>query len=178
MFKKFSGKSLHQYWHLFHTVLLFNFIEQRPHGVTYYDIQQIENVPASRTYRFMKKLEEEGFLERKEEQNDMGRPKYVFFITPQGFKQKELLKQRLKSILELLQTTFPTDMEFDIQLFLEKGTIAMFETPFEHIKKSNCEIDKKLELLESMREDHEDRLKKINTIIKDLKLQKKEEITK
>lgn len=174
MFKKFSGQSLHQYWHLLHTVLLFNFIEQQSQGVTYYDIQQIENVPASRTYRFMKKLEEEGYLEKKEEQNETGRPKYVFFITSQGFTQKKLLTKKLKSILELLQTAFPAKMDFDIDLFLKKGTIAMFETPLEHLQKSSCPIEKKLELLETMREDHEDRLNKINHLIQELNEQKKE----
>ena len=169
MFKKFTGKKIHEYWHALHTVLLFNFIEQHENGVTYYDVQQIENVPASRIYRQMKRLDSEGFLQKQKEVNEMGRPKYIFTVSEKGENQKELLVKKLQSVLKLLKSKFPKEMDFDIELFLKQGNIAMFESPLEHIRKSNLPLDKKIHLLTDMKQDHQERLKKINETLQELK---------
>ena len=47
------------------TLLIFNTIKNCPNGLTYYDLKQYGEIPHSKIYRMMKKLEDKGDLKKK-----------------------------------------------------------------------------------------------------------------
>ena len=162
--------TLRGHWHDLHTLLFLNFITQHKEGVTFYDLKQIENLPASRVYRKMKKLEEEGYLEKTEQQNVTGRPKFVFKISQMGLSLQDTLKTKLLKVTNLLAAQYPKHTDFDIESFLKQGTLILFKSPLQHIlENSKLEPQEKLQCLQNMKQDHEEILKKIDINISNIK---------
>ena len=64
------------------TLLIFNTIKNCPDGLTYYDLKQYGEIPHSKIYRMMKKLEEKGDLIKKNDISiETGRPKHLYFLS-------------------------------------------------------------------------------------------------
>jgi predicted transcriptional regulator len=171
MFDQLTGNKIHHYWRTLHTMLLLNFIEQHPEGVTFYDLKQIENIPASRIYRKMRNMEEMRFLVKDEERNEIGRPKYVFKISESGKIHKKHLKEKLLNVLQLVKSKFPEQMDFDFESFLQQGTITLFKSPLQHVMENKMPFKKKIICLQEIKQDHQDMIRNIDKSIKMLKKQ-------
>jgi DNA-binding PadR family transcriptional regulator len=169
MLSIFKGHKIREIWHDLHTLLLLNFITQRSEeGLTYYDLQQYDNVPHSRIYRAMKKLEEEGYLSKSTESNETGRPKHLFKISPKGKQYRDELQIKLRNVLNVIKSKFPEHMDFDIDSFLEDGTIKLFKTPIQHVLESDMQPKEKLKCLKAMKQDHQEILQDIRKNIQKL----------
>ena len=87
-----------------HTIFILNTVKEYPNGITYYDLQQMGNIPHSKIYREMKKLEEEGILRREDEKGSVGRQKHCYFLTEAGEKERERIIQSLEKSLNLISS--------------------------------------------------------------------------
>ena len=67
------------------TLLIFNTVRNCPNGLTYYDLKKFGEIPHSKIYRMMKKLEDKGDLIKKDDVSaETGRPKHLYFLSKQG----------------------------------------------------------------------------------------------
>lgn len=97
----------------FKEMMLYNTIvnHNNPDGFTYYDLTQIDpHIPHSRIYRGMKKLEESGFLKKKEVNSELGRPKHYYSLTQKGKERHEELKQGILSMFSAVQQRLTEDI--------------------------------------------------------------------
>lgn len=156
----------HKIFHHLQIFLLFNLFDDHEDGLTFYDLQQIEGLPASKIYRLMKKLEEEGYLIHEEPLNELGRPKYVFKKSPRGNERHKELKAELKQLFQVIQTSnFPSNSEFNIDEFLEKATFQLFPAPYKRILSCNISTSEKLARLREMEQEMTDSLAEIRKSI-------------
>lgn len=134
--------------------LLLNTI--RRHGeVTYNDLHEITSIPPSRIYRFVKKLESRHFLTRRDELLENNRPKHYFALSAAGTSRLEHLQGDLRHFFEFLQTRVPQGIpaDFDVEGFLEKGTLKIFCKPASLVEQDPELSDaEKLTLLSEMEE--------------------------
>ena len=64
------------------SLFIFNTIKNSPNGLTYYDLTKFGNIPHSRIYRLMKRLEDNGDLFKESDiSSETGRPKHLYFLT-------------------------------------------------------------------------------------------------
>ncbi|MCF2139773.1 MAG: hypothetical protein K9W44_06945 [Candidatus Lokiarchaeota archaeon] len=149
-------------------LLLFNTIEQNSNGITFYELKQYNHIPHSRIYREMNRLCEHGYLRREETQNELGRPKYLFFLSKKGLQEKERISADLQKILVFLKEKFPEDGNLDVESFLCNASLSMWQDPIQNILKSDKSYQKKKAILERMYEDVENRLTMISNALAQL----------
>ncbi|WP_457558254.1 hypothetical protein [Candidatus Harpocratesius sp.] len=149
-------------------LLIFNTIKQNSNGITFYELKQYNHIPHSRIYREMNRLYEHGFLRREETQNELGRPKYLFFLSKKGLQEKEKITADLQKILVFLKEKFPEDGNLDVESFLCNASLSMWQDPIQNILKSEKSYEKKKEILERMYEDVENRLSMISDALEKL----------
>lgn len=155
-------------------VLVFNTLRNYPEGFTYYDLKQLGDIPHSRIYRLMKKMEEAGYL-RKEEIKESGRPKHLYFLT-------ERSEKRLKENIEELRKHFSVIREHvqkkkkwvdnkEWEEHLMSMTYDIWKSPLQKIMDSPLSPPEKLEILEGMKDDFNSLLKNIKKQIELLREQ-------
>lgn len=104
---------MHDFMRKFQEMVLYNTIveHKNPDGLTYYDLTQIDpHIPHSRIYRGMKKLEETGFLKKKEVISELGRPKHYYSLTQEGKERHEELKQGILEMFSAVQQRLSEDI--------------------------------------------------------------------
>ncbi|MHA1776549.1 MAG: helix-turn-helix domain-containing protein [Promethearchaeota archaeon] len=163
--KHFQIKNMMEIFHHLRLLLIFNCIAKHPEGITFYQIQQINHIPHSKVYRVMNHLTEQGYLHRKEVKNELGRPKYLFFLTPEGELKQNQLRADLNKIFTFIQVRFPRAKEIDFNSFLQDASLEMWQDPISEILKSEISKEKKRQILQNMYEDTQDRLKLISKAI-------------
>ncbi|MFX0101729.1 MAG: helix-turn-helix transcriptional regulator [Candidatus Hodarchaeota archaeon] len=90
--------------------MLLNTIKEKESegGLTFVELQQdAQHVPSTRIYRLIKKMHEDGLLDRKEEEESERRPKYFYTLTKLGNDELEALKDRIDSLLKEVKLNFP-----------------------------------------------------------------------
>ncbi len=145
------------------TLLIFNTLKNKPDGMTYYDLKQYGNIPHSKIYRLMKKLEEDGDLVRKDASpEESGRPKHLYFLSEQGEHKSKGLQIKLGKFFEFIKLRFPeSSQDFDHETFLQGSTFKVWCSPVEHVLQSNMKDDEKLQALEALESDVSQILQKI-----------------
>ncbi|MEJ2276694.1 MAG: helix-turn-helix transcriptional regulator [Candidatus Lokiarchaeota archaeon] len=108
------------------SLILLNTMENYPDGMTYYDLQQFGNVPHSKIYRIMKKMEQEGYL-RKEEIVEIGRPKHLYFTTEKGLKYKESIRQEVRRYLKFARIR-QLQPDFDYENKILRATLEVWSS--------------------------------------------------
>jgi predicted transcriptional regulator len=152
----------HDFMHEIKELIMFNTLKEYPEGLTFYDLQKIGNIPHSKIYRGMKKLEEQGYLRKETIQNKSGRPKYLYFlIEDKASNRIEEVKSKLKQHLAVLGKKFP-HIGFD-QTLLSK-TFKDWQSPLQKICNSSISDKEKYEKLSEFGKDLEDMLKQIEKI--------------
>jgi DNA-binding PadR family transcriptional regulator len=142
-------------------IFIFNTIKSLPEGLTYYDLTQLGNIPHSKIYRMMKKLEEEGEL-IKQERTELGRPKHVYFVSEKGEKTLQQLRDKLKTNFDLIKTRDPDfQIAFNHEKILTEGTFKIWCSPVEYIIQLDASDTEKYSALNDMEEDLNHLLKKI-----------------
>ncbi|TFF69334.1 MAG: PadR family transcriptional regulator [Promethearchaeota archaeon] len=154
------------------TIFIFNTIKSYSKGLTYYDLQQFGNIPHSKIYRMMKSLEEKGDLIKKDAiSNETGRPKHLYFLSPQGEIRLENLRKKLGEIFEFVKLRFPKEAPtFDHDAFLREGTFKIWANPVEFIMRKNVPDSKKLKDLLDMEKDVTNILRRIRKEKKKIKV--------
>jgi DNA-binding PadR family transcriptional regulator len=144
-------------------LLIFNTIKNCPDGLTYYDLKQYGEIPHSKIYRWMKKLEEKGDLVKEDDVSiETGRPKHLFFLSKQGESRLDDLRKNLGKYFEFIRERFPnTNSSFDHEIFLKEATFKVWSSPVEHVLQKDIPDEKKLEFLSIMESDLTRMLKKI-----------------
>ncbi|KKM57993.1 hypothetical protein LCGC14_1550040 [marine sediment metagenome] len=145
------------------TLLIFNTVKNYPNGLTYYDLQQYGEIPHSKIYRMMKKLEIKGELIKKNDISpETGRPKHLYFLSKQGEARLDDLKVNLGKYFEFLKERFPKEQSsFDHETFLKEATFKVWSSPVEHVIQKDISNEKKLKILSSMESDLTRMLEKI-----------------
>ena len=145
------------------TLLVFNTIKNCPNGLTYYDLKQYGEIPHSKIYRWMKKLEDKGDLIKKDDVSiETGRPKHLFFLSKQGEVRLEELRENLGKYFEFISERFPsTKSDFDHETFLKEATFKVWSSPVEHVIQKDISNEKKLKILSRMESDLTIMLEKI-----------------
>jgi len=155
-------KFFHEFMIDLKSIFIFNTVDSYPNGMTYYDLKQYGNIPHSKIYRMIKKLEEQGYLTRRNGiSNDTGRPKHLYFLSEEGKIRLQELKGRLGEILKFIKLRFPDNLEDFNHEKLLNATYAVWSSPVEFIFQLDIEEEKKLKLLSDMEADLKDLLKKI-----------------
>ena len=157
----------------FKLLFLFNTIKGKTDGLTYYDLQQFGNIPHSNIYRMMKELEEKGDLYHKDGiSKETGRPKHLYFLTEQGEKRLEGIRERVGELLKFLKERFPGENEdFNHDLFLQEATFKVWASPVHYILQQDIVNEEKIKALKKMENNIKDHLKEIRRAIR--KLEKK-----
>ena len=164
--KCFTVKKLMEIFHKLRILLLFNTIEEKDkEGLTYYDLKKYSELPQSKIYRMMNRLHEDGFLLREEKLNELGRPKFLFFLSEKGLEKKQEIQDELKKHLHILKERFPEHSNFDEEKFLRGASLEMWQDPVNHILSSEKPLEKKLKILQNMREDIIDHRNKVDSAI-------------
>ena len=145
------------------TLLIFNTIRNCPDGLTYYDLKQFGEIPHSKIYRMMKKLENKGYLIKKDDiSSETGRPKHLYFLSKQGEIRFDELRENLEKYFEFIKERFPTaDSSFDHKTFLKEATFNVWSSPVEYIIQKDLPNEKKLKFLSRMESDLTQMLEKI-----------------
>ncbi|MHA2001304.1 MAG: hypothetical protein ACTSVU_04350 [Promethearchaeota archaeon] len=147
-----------------------------PDGITFYDLQKIKQFPASMFYRKMKKLEEEGYLEKHEKKSELGRPKYVYFKTLKGIDHQNEIKSSLKIFLSDLKANFGNEKEinnFNTDHFLKATFCDVFKNTHQRILNCPIDIQSKLGKLNDLKSQYLEKIKEIDKSIEFLKLNQK-----
>ncbi len=164
--KCFSVNNLMEIFHKLRILLLFNTIEEKEkEGLTYYDLKRYSELPQSNLYRMMNRLHGDGFLLREEKLNELGRPKYLFFLSEKGLEKKLEIQDELKEYLQILKEKFPENSNFDEKKFLRGASLEMWQDPVSHVLSSEKPLEKKLKILHAMREDIIDHRNKVDSAI-------------
>ena len=145
------------------TLLIFNTIRNNPDGLTYYDLKQFGEIPHSKIYRMMKKLEDEGDLIKKDDVSaETGRPKHLYFLSKQGEGRLEDLRENLGKYFDFIKERFPVaNSSFDRNAFLKEATFKVWSSPVEHVLQRDIPNEKKLKILSRMESDLNRMLEKI-----------------
>lgn len=147
--------------------MLLNTMENFSDGMTYYDLKQFGNIPHSKIYRIMKKLEELGYL-RKKELIELGRPKHLYFITDKGLEYGESIREEIRKYLEFIHIR-QIHPEYDFEKDLLKATLDIWASPVEFVLNQDISDEEKLEIFHEIKEDLEQMLEKLNNNIRKLK---------
>ena len=158
----------HQFFEDLRMLFLFNSIEQKQDGLTFYDLTQNGEFPAARMYRLMKKLEDEGYLIR-HEKIESGRPKYLFTLSDQGIERLTELRAKVGENFDLVQSRFPETREMDKEKLLTEGTFKIWRSPLEHILQGEGSDEDKLIALQEMESNLTNIIKKVQNEIMKLK---------
>ena len=160
---------LHNFWHQLQILFFYNLLDKKyPAGVTFYDLQQIEHFPASMVYRKMKKLEEEGYLEKCEKKNELGRPKFVYLKTSRGNENQEEIKSSLKEFLSDIKANFGNEKEiknFNTDHFLKASFCDVFKNASQRILNCPIDVQSKLMKLKDLKGHYLDIIKEIDKSI-------------
>ncbi len=124
-------------------------------------LQQYEQIPHSRIYRTIKCLEERGLLEKKVQHNELGRPKYVYFLNDSGKSHQQELRTELKEFFTLLRSRYPEEMDFNINDFLSQSNFTMFQNPLQQLVSMDLPSEDILQRLYEMEKYHVNILKDI-----------------
>ena len=145
------------------TLLIFNTIKNCPNGLTYYDLKQYGEIPHSKIYRMMKKLEDKGDLIKKDDVSiETGRPKHLFFLSKQGETRLVDLRENLGKYFEFIKERFPSaKSDFDHETFLKEATFKVWSSPVEHVIQKDIPNEKKIKILSRMESDLTNMLEKI-----------------
>ena len=145
------------------TLFIFNTLKNYPNGLTYYDLKQYGEIPHSKIYRMMKKLEEKGDLIKKDGISvETGRPKHLFFLSKQGETRLGDLRENLGKYFKFIKERFPPANEkFDHKSFLKEATFKVWSSPVEHIMQKDISDEKKSKILSRMESDLTNMLEKI-----------------
>jgi len=145
------------------TLFVFNTIKNCSNGLTYYDLKQYGEIPHSKIYRIMKKLEEKGDLIKRDDVSiETGRPKHLFFLSKQGEARLGDLRENLGKYFEFIKERFPSAKgNFDHETFLKEATFKVWSSPVEHIIQKDISNEKKIKILTSMESDLITMLEKI-----------------
>ena len=145
------------------SLLIFNTIKNCPNGLTYYDLQQYGEIPHSKIYRMMKKLEKKGDLTKKDDlSTETGRPKHLYFLTKQGEARLDELRENLGKYFEFINERFPTaNINFDHKTFLKEATFKVWSSPVEYVMQQEISNEKKSKILSRMELDLTRMLEKI-----------------
>lgn len=157
-----------------HTIFILNTVKSYSSGITYYDLQQMGNIPHSKIYRMMKKLEEERILRKVEEKGEVGRQKHLYFLTEKGEQERLRIIQSLEQQLELFSFRMNQKNQIEMKQMIEEGTFKVWCSPADFVLNSDIPLQKKLEMLEDMEEDISNLLEKIRKLKKKLKKQLEE----
>jgi DNA-binding PadR family transcriptional regulator len=154
-------------------LLLLNTIKQRTSqsgGMPYAELQKIEHLPHIKVYRILKRMEEEGLLEKKEEKIELGRPRQLYRLNAKGEQQLDKLKAHMLSFFDIIRRSFPDKLyeSFDAPKFLEEGTFDTFCFPPRFIDEEPMTDEERLELLEDVKKHMESRLQHVMKEISEL----------
>jgi DNA-binding PadR family transcriptional regulator len=150
----------------FFELLLLNTIKKRTieaGGMPYAELQKIEHLPHIKVYRILKRMEEEGMLEKKEERIELGRPRQLYRLSAKGEQQLEQLKSHVLSFFDIIRRSFPDKLyeSFDLPKFLEEGTFDTFCFPPRFMNEETMADEERLELLEEVKKHMESRLEQV-----------------
>lgn len=134
------------------TYMLFNTIQEYPDGITLYDLKKIGNIPHSRLYRMMKRHEEHNYLVVKEEHNELGRPKHLYFFSDEGRIFHQDLKTRIIDNFGKLKEISDHSQDFDATTFLDKISFTIWENPLDRCLKHGETNEAKLQHLRTLEE--------------------------
>jgi DNA-binding PadR family transcriptional regulator len=165
---------MHDFMEKFKEMVLYNTIVQHknPDGLTYYDLTQIDpHIPHSRIYRRMKKLEESGFLVKKEVISELGRPKHYYSLTEKGKKRHEELKQGIFGMFSAVQQRLSGDISNIHFGNIPRPNFNRFD-PAKIILDEEGSVEEKLEELEKTEEHLKDCLRNILKARKSLEREK------
>jgi len=145
------------------TLFIFNTIKNYPDGLTYYDLKQYGEIPHSKIYRMMKKLEEKGDLIKNDGISVItGRPKHLFSLSKQGETRLGDLRENLGKYFEFIKERFPSaNGNFDHETFLKEATFKVWSSPVEHVIQKDISNEKKIKILSRMESDLITMLEKI-----------------
>nr|MDO8109146.1 helix-turn-helix transcriptional regulator [Candidatus Sigynarchaeota archaeon] len=160
----------------FFELLLLNTIKKRETesgGMTYTDLQKVEHLPHIKVYRILKRMEEDGLLEKKEERIELGRPRQLYSLSTKGEEQLKELKAHLLSFFDIIRRSFPDALyeSFDAQKFLEEGTFDTFCEPPRIERDEKIPPEERLEFLEDIEKHMKKRLEQVKKDILELKSQ-------
>ena len=155
-------KFFHEFMSDLRTIFMFNTIKSYPEGMTYYDLKKYGDIPHSKIYRMMKKLEEKGDLIRKDDiSSETGRPKHLYFLSDQGERRLQILKERLGDLIELIILRFPDKkIELDTKKMLD-ATFGVWSSPVEYVLQLEISDQDKIEAFSEMESDLTDLLDKV-----------------
>ena len=172
----------HDMFHDLVTYMLFNTIDEYQDGITLYDLKKMGNIPHSKLYRMMKKQEEKKILIVKEERNDLGRPKHLYFFSEEGHKYHKELRKKLEHNITKIKMLYNSEDDFDANSFLDKINFSQWENPIERCLKHDGTNKDKLEHLRTLEEHTFNQLTQIREAIahlqKDIKKQETGDIAK
>ena len=143
---------MHDFMQNFKEMVLYNTIveHKNPDGLTYYDLTQIDpHIPHSRIYRAMKKLEETGYLKKKEVISELGRPKHYYSLTQKGKERHEELKQGVLGMFSSVQQRLSGDISNIHFGNIPQPNFNNFD-PAKAILEEEGPIEEKLEELEKI----------------------------
>ncbi len=156
-------------------LLLLNTIKKQTSkagGMPYAELQKIENLPHIKVYRTLKRMEENGLLEKKEEKIELGRPRQLYRLSVQGEQELEQLKARVLSFFDIIRRNFPDKLyeSFDTQKFIEEGTFSTFcfPPPPRFLDDDGMSEEERLEMLVEVKTHMEKRLQHVNKEISEL----------
>lgn len=154
-------------------ILLLNTIKQRTSqagGMPYAELQKIEHLPHIKVYRILKRMEEGGLLEKKEERIELGRPRQLYRLNAKGEQQLDQLKAHVLSFFDIIRRSFPDKLyeSFDAPKFLEEGTFDTFCFPPRFMDEEPMTDEERLELLEDVKAHMEKRLAEVLKEISEL----------
>ncbi|MHA1734341.1 MAG: helix-turn-helix transcriptional regulator [Promethearchaeota archaeon] len=136
-------------------------------GLSYSGVcSEYEDVPKTRVYRAIKAMEEKGWLVAKEQKTG-GRPKRLYGLSSAGEAELERLRETLLSFLQSIRDHFPRELEGepDPRQFLENLTFTSFVDPVHFILHQDMPEGEKLELLERLAGDLEEKLEHVRETI-------------
>jgi len=139
---------------IFHYILL-NTIKSREEtgGLKANELKEIVNIPQSRLYRVLKKLEEASLLNKLEDHGGVGRPTNRYFLTKLGDEKLLELKQRFSEILKfLLKRSNIHARDFDIDIFVKNLVFRNTGFFLDQILENKMPIEQKIRILEKIEE--------------------------
>lgn len=154
------------------TLFIFNTLKNYPKGLTYYDLKQYGEIPHSKIYRMMKKLEEKGDLIKKDDISvETGRPKHLYSLSKQGEARLDDLRENLGKYFKFIKERFPSaNGNFDHESFLKEATFKVWSSPVENIIQKDISNEKKIKILSRMESDLITMLEKIRKERKKLEI--------
>ena len=142
----------HNMFHDLITYMLFNTIAEYQDGITLYDLKKMGNIPHSKLYRMMKRHEEKKILIVKEEHNELGRPKHLYFFSDEGHKYHKELREKIEHNISKIKMLYNSEDNFDASSFLDKINFAHWDNPIERCLNQHESNEEKLHHLRTMEE--------------------------